>query len=48
MTTSINKSDKLKEYLYERVPFRKILKNAFWSRPESLKKVSFSLKVNSL
>lgn len=43
MSTPINRSDKLKEYLYEKVPFKKILKKAFWSRPESLDKVSFML-----
>ncbi len=42
----IKKTDKLKEYVFQRVPYREVFNNAYWKRPDDPKNISFMLKVH--
>lgn len=43
-TTNINRTDQLKEYIFEKIPYKSIISKAFWVRPNDPKSISFNLQ----
>lgn len=41
----INKADHLREYIYDRIPYREVINKAIWIRPFQKSKISFDLQV---